>query len=126
MVIFYLLPTRFRKDFGDDDPGKKIREMVWDKIEPYLNDAHVVLICPDGATARFPWSALPGKTPGSYLIEERAIAVVPVSSLLPQVVNSGTSLTHGNKNEGGRQHSCWLATSISTPILARPQRIRVR
>ena len=45
-----------------------------------------MLISPDGALSRLPFGALPGKTPGSYLIEERTFAVVPVVQLIPQLV----------------------------------------
>ena len=55
-------------------------------MHPQLGDAQRVLISPDGATARFPWPALPGKEPGSYLIEQVAIAVVPVPRLLPELL----------------------------------------
>src|SRR5581483_8701000 len=40
-----------------------------------------VLISPDGALARLPWTALPGTRPGSYLIEDLSIAIVPVPLL---------------------------------------------
>ena len=45
-----------------------------------------MLISPDGSPQPLPFGALPGKTPGTYLIEERAFAVVPVPQLIPQLV----------------------------------------
>lgn len=45
-----------------------------------------MLISPDGALARFPWAALPGEAPGTYILEEQAIAVVPVPRLLPELL----------------------------------------
>jgi tetratricopeptide (TPR) repeat protein/CHAT domain-containing protein len=78
--------TVWKRDFANADPGTKLREWVWEKLEPHLGDAGTVLISPDGATARFPWPALPGKEPGSYLIEQVAIAVVPVPRLLPELL----------------------------------------
>ncbi len=63
----------------------KLRELVWEPLEAKIGEAKIVLISPDGATARFPWAALPGKKPGTYLIEERAIAMVPVPQLLPEL-----------------------------------------
>jgi CHAT domain-containing protein len=45
-----------------------------------------VLICPDGALGRVPFAALPGSKPGSYLIEEVALATVPVPSALPALL----------------------------------------
>jgi CHAT domain-containing protein len=97
--IFYLLQTKWKQDFGDQDPGRKIRELVWDKIEPHLDKAQVVLISPDGATARFPWPALPGREPGSYLIEQLAVAIVPVPSLLPELIAGQKRLDTQNTDE---------------------------
>jgi CHAT domain-containing protein len=68
------------------DPGQELRRLVWAKLEPHLQGAKTILFSPDGATARFPWAALPGKTPGTYLLEERAVAVVPVPRLLPELL----------------------------------------
>ena len=41
-----------------------------------------MLVSPDGPIGMIPLAALPGKEPGSYLIEERSIAVVPVPRVL--------------------------------------------
>lgn len=73
----------WRKTFGlpgakGSDPGQDLRRLVWQKIEPALDGARTILISPDGATAQFPFSALPGRKPGTYLIEERAIAIMPI------------------------------------------------
>ena len=81
----------WRRNFGGSgdqtiDPGQELRRTVWEKLEPYLQDVKTVLISPDGATARFPWPALPGKKSGSYLIEDVAIAIVPIPRLLPELL----------------------------------------
>jgi CHAT domain-containing protein/tetratricopeptide (TPR) repeat protein len=68
------------------DPGRELRRLVWEKLEPHLAGVKTVLVSPDGASARFPWPALPGKKPGSYLIEETAIAIVPIPRLLPELL----------------------------------------
>ncbi len=84
----------WRKSYGlvapgkASHPGSELRRLLWEKLESHLQDAHTVLISPDGALARCPWAALPGKGPGSYLIEERAVAVVPVPQLLPELLAS--------------------------------------
>ena len=44
------------------------------------------MISPDGELAKFPWIALPGNAPGKFLIEERAIAVIPVPQALPELL----------------------------------------
>lgn len=70
------------------DAASGLRSLVWKPLEQHLNGAKTVLISPDGALDRFPFPALPGRTPGSYLLEELAIAVVPVPHLLPDLLES--------------------------------------
>ena len=62
-----------------------LRELVWGPLEPSLGNARTVLLSPDGVTAIVPWSALRGKEPGTYLIESRAVAILPVPQLLPEL-----------------------------------------
>jgi CHAT domain-containing protein len=49
---------------------------VWEPLRPHLAGARTVLIAPDGALVRFPFAALPGSRPGSYLVEDLAIGYV--------------------------------------------------
>ena len=85
---------RWRKTYGsgptprEDDPAAELRRRVWEPLEGCVRDARMVLVSPDGALARLPLSALPGREPGTYLIEERPIAVVPVPQLLPELLES--------------------------------------
>jgi CHAT domain-containing protein len=82
----------WRKRFGPDpvhpdrDPAATLRRLVWEPLTPHWKGAKIVLLSPDGATARFPWAALPGQVPGTYLVEELALAVVPVPQLLPELL----------------------------------------
>jgi CHAT domain-containing protein/Tfp pilus assembly protein PilF len=58
--------------------GQTLRRLVWDKLSPHLPaDTRTVLLAPDGALTQLPWAALPGKRPGSVLLEDYAFAVVP-------------------------------------------------
>ena len=41
---------------------------------------------PMGLLPRFPWLALPGEKPGTYLIDNVAIATVPVPRMLPELL----------------------------------------
>jgi CHAT domain-containing protein/tetratricopeptide (TPR) repeat protein len=70
------------------DPGATLRKQVWEPLEPHLKGCRVVLASPDGALCRLPLPALPGKKPGSYLIEEVALAVVPVPGWLPELLQA--------------------------------------
>lgn len=76
---------RFRLE-SDLQAGVEVKRMVWDSIARHVGDARTVLIAPSGALNRLPWAALPGKKPGSYLIEERAVVVTPVPQLLPEML----------------------------------------
>jgi CHAT domain-containing protein/tetratricopeptide (TPR) repeat protein len=49
---------------------------VWEPLRPHLGDARTVLIAPDGFLSFFPFAALPGSRPGSYLIEDLALGYV--------------------------------------------------
>jgi CHAT domain-containing protein len=49
---------------------------VWDPLRPLLGDARTILIAPDGWLSYFPFAALPGSRPGSYLFEDLAIGYV--------------------------------------------------
>ena len=85
------------------DPGADLRRLVWDKLQPHLQGAKTILISPDGVTARFPWPALPGEKPDTYLIEDVAIAIVPVPRMLPEM------LARSNPDHG---HSSRIAPSL--------------
>ena len=67
---------------GSADPAGELRRLVWQPLEPSLSGIRAVLFSPDGALARFPLAALPGRNPDTYLIEEFPIAIVPVPQLL--------------------------------------------
>ena len=87
----------WRKSLGrataDHDPGRELRRLLWEPLQPHLDGIETVLISPDGVLAQLPWGALPGEKPGTYLIEERAIAVIPVPQLLPELLQQ-------NQNSG--------------------------
>jgi CHAT domain-containing protein len=51
-----------------------LREKVWLPLSKHLGGAKVVLVAPDGALCQLPLGALPGSKPGTFLIEEVAIA----------------------------------------------------
>jgi tetratricopeptide (TPR) repeat protein len=66
--------------------GARLKKLVWSPLEKHLEGAKVVLISPDGPLSSVPFAALPGKESGSYLIEDVALAVVPVPQLLPEML----------------------------------------
>jgi CHAT domain-containing protein len=76
----------YRPDGRGNGPGERLRELLWEPLLPHLKGARTVLVSPDGATTRLPFAALPGSRPGSYLLEEIDLAVVPVPQLLPELL----------------------------------------
>jgi CHAT domain-containing protein len=79
------LQRRYRTK-GDDDLGAAVRRLVWQPLEEHLHGVKVVLVSPDGALARVPFAALPSGKKDSYLLEDVAVAIVPVPQLLPQLL----------------------------------------
>ncbi len=72
-----------RRGADHDKAGADLAALLLRPLRPHLAGVKSLLVSPDGPTARIPWGALPGAKPGTYLIEEMAVAVVPVPRLLP-------------------------------------------
>jgi len=66
--------------------GRTLRKSLWEPLLTALGDSEPVLVSPDGALGRLPLAALPGKEPGTYLLEDHRLATVPVPQLLPALV----------------------------------------
>ncbi len=67
--------------------GAQLRARLWGPVEKHLGEVDTVLVVPDGALGKFPLAALPGRESNSYLIDERAVAVIAVPSLLPELLS---------------------------------------
>jgi CHAT domain-containing protein len=79
------LQRRFRTE-GDAQLAAEVRRLVWQPLEAHLKGARLVLVSPDGVLTQVPFAALPGSRKDSYLLEEVALAVVPVPQLLPELL----------------------------------------
>jgi CHAT domain-containing protein len=78
------------------DAGAWLREHLWEPLESRFSaDDKTVLISPDGALSRLPFSALPGRKPGSFLIEDWPIAVVIAPQALPAQLAAPTLRPEG-------------------------------
>jgi CHAT domain-containing protein len=65
-----------RKDTPAD--AARVAKLVWQPLVKALPpDTATLYLAPDGELARLPWAALPGKQPGTVLLEDLAVAVVP-------------------------------------------------
>jgi CHAT domain-containing protein len=62
--------------------GRRLRKLVWEPVAKHLSGAKTVLVSPDGALTRLAFAALPGKQPGTHLIDEVSVATLPVPQLL--------------------------------------------
>jgi CHAT domain-containing protein len=61
----------------------QLRRLLWEPVDNQLPaDTRTVYLRADGALTSVPWAALPGKEPGSVLLEQFAIAVVPSGQFL--------------------------------------------
>ncbi len=77
--------TAWRKELvsgGGAAEAAAVTRLVWAPLAAYAAGAETVLISPDGALARLPWAALPGRKKGTFLLEDVALAVVPVPAAL--------------------------------------------
>jgi tetratricopeptide (TPR) repeat protein len=78
---------RWRAGLGgssdQQEAGQLLRERLWAPLTEAIGDAKLVLVSPDGAIGKLPLGALPGAKSETYLIEDVAIAIVPVPQLLP-------------------------------------------
>jgi CHAT domain-containing protein/tetratricopeptide (TPR) repeat protein len=79
------LQRHFRTE-GDTRLGAAVRRLIWRPLEGHLKGARLVLVSPDGVLAEVPFAALPGSKKDSYLLEEVALATVPVPQLLPEML----------------------------------------
>jgi CHAT domain-containing protein/tetratricopeptide (TPR) repeat protein len=71
---------------GKNDPARVLREKLLDPLDEHLTGAKLILIAPDGPLNQLPFAALPGRKQGSYLLEEVALAMVPVPQMLPELL----------------------------------------
>jgi CHAT domain-containing protein len=83
--------------------------MGWDPLAPALPPGtRTVYLCPDGDLARLPWGALPGRQPGTVLLEDTVLAVVPSGKwllgqlLYPQKADANDALVTAGAIDYGR------------------------
>jgi CHAT domain-containing protein len=68
----------------DGDPKREraaagaFARMVWEPIRAALPaDCQIVYLTPDGVLTQVPWAALPGKSPGTVLLEDNGVCLMP-------------------------------------------------
>jgi|GEM_PF-5612215 len=72
---------QWRKAIAENQPGSSDKVLQQDLWKPLARrfppGTKTVLIAPDGLLTAIPWSALPGEQPGTLLLEQYALAIVP-------------------------------------------------
>lgn len=66
--------------------GTELKRKIWLPLGATVAAAPTVLVSPDGILNRLPIGALPGAEPGSYLIEQQLVALVPTPQQLPSLL----------------------------------------
>ena len=94
--------------------GKLVRRLVWEPLEPHLQGVQTVLVSPDGALGQLAWAALPGQKPDTYLIEERAMAVVAVPSELPALLAEPIENERASPKPQGHSPSLLLVGDVDS------------
>src|SRR5262249_21944091 len=63
----------------DSSAAGELRRLLWEKLAPHLpaRPGSTIYLCPDADLSALPWAALPGRVPGTVLLEEHALALVP-------------------------------------------------
>jgi CHAT domain-containing protein len=80
------LQRRTQPILRKDDPAVMLRDKVWLPLVPHLGDAKLVLLSPDGALNRLPFAALPSKADDKFVLEDVALAVLPVPRMLVELL----------------------------------------
>jgi CHAT domain-containing protein len=61
----------------DSPAANRLRRLLWDPLaEKLAAGTEAVYLAPDGALTRLPWAALPGRRPGTALLEDYTIGIV--------------------------------------------------
>jgi CHAT domain-containing protein/Tfp pilus assembly protein PilF len=62
--------------------SQRLRELVWQKLARELKEVETVYLACEGKLAQLPWVGLRGEKPGTVLLEQFTLAVVPHGAFL--------------------------------------------
>jgi CHAT domain-containing protein len=90
-------------------PERLLRDRLWNPLLPHIEGVDLVMISLDGFLNQIPLAALPGREPGTYLVEETQLVTVPVPRELPALLKADSAnaasnpslLVVGNVDFGG-------------------------
>jgi CHAT domain-containing protein len=70
--------------------ARAFARLAWEPVRAALPaDCRAVYLTPDGALAQVPWAALPGRGPGTVLLDEHALCLVPHGPWLLERLQEG-------------------------------------
>lgn len=80
---------------GATTAPEQLRRLLWEPVEKQLGaEVRTVYLCADGPLTALPWSAIPGQSPDSVVLERYAVAVVPSGQfLLEKLLEQPTATT---------------------------------
>jgi CHAT domain-containing protein/tetratricopeptide (TPR) repeat protein len=74
---------------GDGKEAQTQRRLVWEPLARHLPaKTRAVWLAPEAYLTAVPWAALPGSKPGTVLLEEHALAVVPHGAFLLEALTA--------------------------------------
>lgn len=73
--------------------GNQVKKLCWQPLESLLNGREHILVAPDGLIGALPFSALPHKQKGRYLIEKYKFSYVSAARFLPEIAERKTDLS---------------------------------
>jgi CHAT domain-containing protein len=96
----------------------EIARLVWKPLAEQIEPSRRVMIAPDGPLCFLPFAALPGRSPGTYLIEDHTIGYVASARMACELWGSTTpDLNSGFLALGGIQYEkTAVSSSPSAPI----------
>ena len=78
--------------------GRELRRLIWEPLMLHLADAKTIILSPDRSLGRVAFAALPGRKPGTYLIEDHRLAYVPVPQLMPRLLRYASTNQSPQRN----------------------------
>jgi CHAT domain-containing protein/tetratricopeptide (TPR) repeat protein len=85
----------------DRRQAEEVRRLLCEPIESALADCRTVILIPDGRLSRIPWAALPGRRPGSFLVEDYALAQAPYGQYVAGLLSEPAAQGEGFLLVGG-------------------------
>jgi CHAT domain-containing protein len=102
----------WRKWMGNNEEArgaaKVIRERVWEPLEKVFTAGETpvprtIIVSLDAELATFPLAALPGREPGTYLLEDYTLAVIPAAeALVRRASQAGMANANEEKDPTGK------------------------